>query len=207
MGYTDADTVAEIVLLAAGIMALLIVITYLKYKDSSAYTVCVVLGIIVGAATIALAAINYDSWTQECVIIAIVTGYAMVIRPFKNIDFAVVLGILGMIIAYAYLGTLDGDLAGLSHGTPRIIVAVLAGALVYLIFSFITKVAMLLGKLLNWWPFLLILSILCIAEAVLIMSGSGTLMDIYHDHFGDSGGDTTEQLAHLFLDNSVWTKL
>lgn len=182
-------SIAEYVLLAAGVSALLIVFLYLKHRDSAAYRLMVLVGMAAGAAAIYTAAINYGEWTDECVVICIVAGYAMVIRPFKNIDFAAVLGILAVLLAYAYLGEMTGDLEGLSHGAPRIIVAVLAGSVVYMIFNFITKAAIFIGKVLNWWPFLFIIAVLCITEAALIMSGSGTIVDLYHKYCGSASGD------------------
>ncbi len=182
-------SIAEYVLLAAGVSALLIVFLYLKHRDSAAYKLMVLVGMAAGAAAIYTAAINYGEWTDECVVICIVAGYAMVIRPFKNIDFAAVLGILAVLLAYAYLGEMTGDLEGLSHGAPRIIVAVLAGSVVYMIFNFITKAAIFIGKVLNWWPFLFIIAVLCITEAALIMSGSGTIVDLYHKYYGSASGD------------------
>ena len=182
-------SIAEYVLLAAGVSALLIVFLYLKHRDSAAYKLMVLVGMAAGAVAIYTAAINYGEWTDECVVICIVAGYAMVIRPFKNIDFAAVLGILAVLLAYAYLGEMTGDLEGLSHGAPRIIVAVLAGSVVYMIFNFITKAAIFIGKVLNWWPFLFIIAVLCITEAALIMSGSGTIVDLYHKYYGSASGD------------------
>lgn len=189
-------SIAEYVLLAAGVSALLIVILYIKRKDSAAYKAMVLIGMVAGAAAIYMAAINYGEWTDECVVICIVAGYAMVIRPFKNVDFAVVLGILAVLLAYAYLGEMTGDLEGLSHGTPRIIVAILAGSIVYMVFNFITKAAIFIGKVLNWWPFLFIIGVLCVAEAALIMSGSGTIVDLYNKYCG-SGSDNLASLAAL----------
>ena len=181
-------SIAEYVLLAAGVSALLIVILYIKRKDSAAYKAMVLIGMVAGAAAIYMAAINYGEWTDECVVICIVAGYAMVIRPFKNVDFAVVLGILAVLLAYAYLGEMTG--------TPRIIVAILAGSIVYMVFNFITKAAIFIGKVLNWWPFLFIIGVLCVAEAALIMSGSGTIVDLYNKYYG-SGSDNLASLAAL----------
>ena len=91
---------------------------------------------------------------------------------------------------------MTGDLEGLSHGTPRIIVAILAGSIVYMVFNFITKAAIFIGKVLNWWPFLFIIGVLCVAEAALIMSGSGTIVDLYNKYYG-SGSDNLASLAAL----------
>ncbi|KUE74082.1 hypothetical protein AUQ37_06380 [Candidatus Methanomethylophilus sp. 1R26] len=58
-----------------------------------------------------------------------------------------------------------------------------------MIFNFITKAAIFIGKVLNWWPFLFIIAVLCITEAALIMSGSGTIVDLYHKYYGSASGD------------------
>ena len=97
---------------------------------------------------------------------------------------AIILAIIAMAIAYIYLGSLTGDLEGLSHGTVRIVVAIVAGAFVYMVFNYIQKIAMMVGKILNWWPFLFVMGLICVVEGTLMLTGNGSILDLYHKYAG-----------------------
>jgi hypothetical protein len=85
-------------------------------------------------------------------------------------------------VIYTMLGDLTGsvggyDLAELSQGYPRIIVAFIGGAIVYMLLHFAEAIVLTVGKILNWWPILLILGIVCIVEAAIMFMGYGSIMD------------------------------
>ena len=69
------------------------------------------------------------------------------------------------------------DMTFLSEGWPRLIVAFLIGALVYMVLNFAEALVKLVGKVLNWWPLLLVLGLVCIAEAVCMLMGYGSISD------------------------------
>lgn len=184
MSSTDsAETVIlghlpEIVLILAFLVILLIIYTYLKDKDSMKYKLSMVLGIILGLAMIILAVSSYAGWRESTAIIIAVAGFALLIRPFRDTDFAIFIAIVVMVIVYIFLGGMTGDLAFLAETWPRIIIAVVAGALIYGILNFVQKIAQMIGKILNWWPFLFVLGLICLVEAVLILAGWGSIGDL-----------------------------
>ena len=169
--------IAEVLLIAAGLVSILIVMTYRKDKDSGSYKGAMVLGVICGAALIAIGAMHYQEWTAFDMALIFIAGFAMVIRPFRKVEIAIIAAIVVMIALYYYLGTMTGDFAVLAEGTPRIIVAVVGGAFVYMILNFVEKIADLIGLILNLWPVLLILGIICIAEGALIIATGSSIFD------------------------------
>lgn len=172
--------VPEILLLVAGFLSLFIVYEYRKNELSKTYKFAMFLGLVAGVAIILCSLSAYTAWPLSTAILVAVTGFALIIRPFREIQIALIVSIFIMVVVYILLGGLaGGDFDALASGWPRIIAAFVLGALVYLLTHFLESIILLFGKLLNWWPFLAILSVLCIIEAVLILSGNGTLGDIY----------------------------
>jgi hypothetical protein len=87
-----------------------------------------------------------------------------------------------MVVTYVFLGTLTGDLAVLGETYPRIIVSIIAGAFAFMVLNFVEKLAMLIGKILNLWPVLLILGLICLVEGILIVAGGKTVYDYIQEY-------------------------
>jgi len=182
-GISDALTgnhVPEIVTAVAGVLALLIVITYLKNKESITYKFMVFLGLIVGVLLIIISIRVYGTWELYSTMIVIVAGFTLIIRPFREVDFAVIVTLLVMAVVYVSLSGLDGgSLDVLSSGWPQVIATVVVGMFVYMALHFLQAVVKLFGKLLNWWPVLMILGIICIIEALAVYQGYGSIYDYF----------------------------
>jgi len=177
-GFIQAH-VPEIILLIGGLIALLIVYSYLKDGASAKYKAFMALGVIFGALMIFLSLSSYAEWDIFVSVVIVITGFTLVIRPFREVHFAVIGALLVMALVYVFLGGLAGtDLNFLAEGWPRVIVAFVAGAVVYMIMNFAEAIIKLFGKLFNWWPFLLILALVCIIESILIFLGYGSLYDL-----------------------------
>ena len=178
----------EVTLIISGLVAILIVFLYLKDDRSLSYKFLMFLGVIAGIAMIYIAAVEWNGLALSTAILVAVGGFALLIRPFREVHFAVILALFVMIITYIMLGELNGslvygiDISFLATGWPRIIISVVLGALTYMITNFAEAIIKLFGKLLNWWPFLFILGILCIVEGVSVYFGYGSVYEIYLDH-------------------------
>lgn len=178
------DHIPEVLLLIGGLLALVIVVCYVKDKESGKYKAMMALGVIFGA-IMALEAVGfYGEWRTITSALVAISAFALIIRPFRDVHFAVIIALLVMVLAYLGLGGLEGymlmdsvDLSFLAEGWPRIIVAFLIGAIVYMILNFAEALVKLVGKVLNWWPLLMILGIVCIAEAVCMLMGYGSISD------------------------------
>ena len=179
-----SDNLPEVLLVVSGVMAVLIALTYVQRKESVLYKFLMVVGVVLGAVMIYESLTVGGEWHEFTRIVIAIAGFALVIRPFRNVDFAIILAIIAMAIAYIYLGSLTGDLEGLSHGTVRIVVAIVAGAFVYMVFNYIQKIAMMVGKILNWWPFLFVMGLICVVEGTLMLTGNGSILDLYHKYAG-----------------------
>ena len=179
------DHSPEVILIISGLVAILIVFLYLKDDRSSAYKFSMLLGLVAGIAMIYIAVVGWSGLAMSTAIIVAVGGFALLIRPFREIHFAALLALFVMIIVYIMLGELSSsvvygiDVSFLAIGWPRIIIAVIAGAITYMITNFAEAIIKLFGKLLNFWPFLFILGILCVAEGISVFLGYGSVYEIY----------------------------
>ena len=174
----------ETMLLIGGLLAILIVISYVKNKESWTYKLLKLLGVVFGVIMLYEAMTMYGTWRMATSIFVTVAGFALVIRPFREVHFAVIFALMVMVLVYIGLGGLDGymlfdsvDLSFLATGWPRIIAAFLCGAVVYMIFNFAEAIVKLFGKVLNWWPLLFVLGLVCIVEAALMYMGYGSILD------------------------------
>lgn len=173
---------AEILLIVAGLVSFLIVYLYRDDKDATEYKLAMVGGLIVGVAITAVAAMNYSRWSAFDNALIFLAGFALIIRPFRQTQIAIIAALVVMVATYYYTGTLTGNLEFLADGTPRIVATIVAGAFTYMILNFIEKLADILGKFLNLWPVLLVLGIVCLVEAVLIIFNGTSLFDYYQKY-------------------------
>ena len=181
--WIDAN-LPETILLVGGLLAVLIAVFYAKDKDSWKYKGMMVLGFLFGLLMAVEAITTYGEWRLVTSIFVAVAAFALIIRPFREVHFAIILSFFVMVIIYIAMGQFNGymlfdqfDLTVLSEGWPRIIVAFIAGAFVYMITNFAEGLVKMFGKLLNFWPVLLILGLVCIVEAVLMLTGNGSIVD------------------------------
>ena len=181
--WIDAN-LPETILLIGGLLAILIAVFYVKDKDSWKYKGTMVLGFLFGLLMAVEAITTYGEWRLVTSIFVAVAAFALIIRPFREVHFAIILSFFVMVIIYIAMGQFNGymlfdqfDLTMLSEGWPRIIVAFVAGAFVYMITNFAEGIVKMFGKLLNFWPILLILGLVCIVEAVLMLTGNGSIVD------------------------------
>ena len=173
----NSNHVPEIVLLLMGIVALFIVYMYLKDDDSPGYKLSVLLGVIVGAVMVALC-VTSKAGTGTTIIVAIAC-FALIIRPFRDVHFAVIIALMAMVIVYLLLGDITQQpFDVLNHGWPRIIVAFIAGSIVYMMLNFLQALVLGTAKVLNAWPILGILGIICIVEAVCWFQGYPSVYDM-----------------------------
>ena len=181
--WIDAN-LPETILLIGGLLAILIAVFYVKDKGSWKYKGTMVLGFLFGLLMAVEAITTYGEWRLVTSIFVAVAAFALIIRPFREVHFAIILSFFVMVIIYIAMGQFNGymlfdqfDLTVLSEGWPRIIVAFIAGAFVYMITNFAEGLVKMFGKFLNFWPVLLILGLVCIVEAVLMLTGNGSIVD------------------------------
>ena len=174
----------ETMLFVGGILAILIVICYVRDKDSLKYKFTMFLGLIFGVIMLYEAMTMYGEWWMVTSVIVAIAGFALVIRPFREVHFAVIFALMVMVLVYIAFGGFEGymlfdsiDMTFLSDGWPRIIAAFLCGAVVYMVLNFAEAIVKLFGKILNWWPLLFVLGIICVVEAGFMYMGYGSIMD------------------------------
>lgn len=181
--WVDAN-LPETILLVGGVLAILIALFYVKSKSSWKYKGMMFLGFLFGILMAVEAIATYGEWRLATSVFVAVAAFALLIRPFREVHFAIILSFLVMVIIYLAMGQFAGymlfdeiDLTVLSEGWPRIIVAFIAGAFVYMITNFAEGIVKMFGKLLNFWPILFLLGLLCIVEAGLMLTGNGSIAD------------------------------
>ena len=174
----------QIILLLGGLLAVCIALAYAKDKDGGKYKALMAVGFLFGVAMLFEALTMYTTWRTVTAILVALTAYTLIIRPFRNVNFSVIAAMIVVAFVYIWLASFDGyslfgavDLTFLSQGWVRIIVSFIAGAIMYGICSFAEAIVKFFGKLLNCWPILFILGLVCIAEAALMFMGYGSLVD------------------------------
>ncbi len=174
----------QIILLLGGLLAVCIALAYAKDKEGGKYKALMAVGFLFGVAMLFEALTMYTTWRTITAILVALTAYTLIIRPFRNVNFSVIAAMIVVAFVYIWLGSLDGyslfgavDLTFLSQGWVRLIVSFVAGAIMYGICSFAEAIVKFFGKLLNCWPILFILGLVCIAEAILMFMGYGSLID------------------------------
>ncbi|MDR3283206.1 MAG: hypothetical protein LBS92_06355 [Candidatus Methanoplasma sp.] len=173
---------AELMLAVGGILSVLVVAQYLKNRALLRYKALLLLGFVSGIAMIASCLLSYFDWGTPTAVLVAVSGFALAFRPFRDVHFAALIAILVMIVVYVLLGGLSGGLLDfLSAGWPRAIAAFIAGAIVYGLLNFAESIVKIFGKLLNCWPLLLLLGVVCILEAASMFLGYGTIFDAIAD--------------------------
>ena len=173
--FLNQNNVPETMLLVLGLVAIAMVIAYRSDKEGFLYKILVLIGVIAGAFMIYVALTVETGWTTATMIVITIASFTLIIRPFKDVNFALILSMMVMAIVYVWLGNLTGDLAAIATGWPRLIVAVAAGAILYMLTGYVQAVVQLFGKILNAWPFLFIIGVYCVIEAVFLLAGMGTV--------------------------------
>jgi len=174
--------IPEIILIVGGILAILIAIYYVKSKESMKYKALVLLGTIFGVLMIFTCVTSYSNWALGTAVIIAISGFALVIRPVREVHFSIILALLIMVVVYVFLGGLttlgDIDISFLATGWPRLIVSFVVGGIVYMLANFAEAIIKLFGKILNCWPLLFVLGLICISEGICVLMGYGSLKDI-----------------------------
>ena len=174
----NSNHVPEIMLALVGIVALLIVFFYLKDKDSGKYKLTVLLGVIVGALMVVLCVTSPMKTALGTTVIVAIGCFALIIRPFRDVHFAVIFAVLVMVVVYILLGSITKEpFDVLATGWPRIIVAFIAGSIVYMMLNFLQAIVLGSAKILNAWPILIVVGVICIAESICVFMGYDSVYD------------------------------
>jgi len=174
-----SNHIPEATLAVGGILAILITIFYLKAGDTVKYKLFMLVGAIFGVFMAFIAFNTYGTFVITTSIIMAVAAFTLIIRPFKDVHFALLIALLVMGVVYMLLGGLEGTkLEILSEGWYRIGLAFFCGSMVYMMLHMVESVVKIIGKILNAWPLLLILGIICVVEAVMIFGGHGSVYDL-----------------------------
>ena len=186
---TDALTsnhIPELTLLIGGLLAVMIAIHYVRRKDSASYKLLMLVGLLFGIfmAVVAFNTYGVMHWDLSTCIIMVVASFTLMIRPFREVHFAVLIALLVMCIVYLLLGGLEGTMLEiLASGWPRIGLAVFCGVMVYSLLHMIESIVKVMGKILNAWPVLFVLGMICIAEAIMILTDHGSVYDFIQTKF------------------------
>ena len=174
-----SNNVPDILIVIGGAMAVIIALTYFKNKDSVFYKFMVLIGLGTGILLAIISVDTYNSRDLATTVIALVTAFALIIRPFREVHFAVLLALLVGAVVYVLLAQLAGtDLDVLASGWPRAVVALLAAVLVFTLTNFLESVIKMFGKILNAWPILFILGLICLAEGICLLAGYGSVYNM-----------------------------
>ncbi|MCL1904747.1 MAG: hypothetical protein FWG19_01315 [Methanomassiliicoccaceae archaeon] len=171
----------EAILTIGGIFAVLLAILYIK-DDGAKYKLFMIIGMLFGIVMAVVAFNTYGTtdWAMSTSVIMIVASFTLIIRPFKEVHFAVLIALLVMGLVYILLGGFAGHahLHILAEGWWRIGIALVAGALVYSLLHMLESIVKLIAKILNAWPVLLLLGLVCILEGIMVFMHYGSVYDL-----------------------------
>lgn len=180
----NTNNVPEVLLIVMGFLTLAIVMYYRQDKGSKAYKALMLIGVLVGLFMVYVGVFIETGWSNGTKMILTVACFALIVRPIRNVNIAVIIGLIVAVWVYLMLpdavSGFDGNLEflrGVGQGAMRIIVALIAGGFVYMILQFIQAVVLLFGKILNAWPFLLIIGVWCIIEGLFLVMGYSSTYD------------------------------
>jgi len=166
-------------LAVGGLLAILIAILYVKDRDSAKYKLFMIIGLIFGVFMAFVAFNTYGTLFIATSVIMVIAAFTLIIRPFKEVHFAVLIALMAMGIIYLLLGGLEGTkLEILSQGWYRVGLAFFCGSMVYMMLHMVESVVKMVGKILNAWPILLILGTVCVVEAIMVFTGNGSVYDL-----------------------------
>ena len=197
----NTNNVPEILLIIMGLIALVIVAYYRDDKESTAYKLVMILGVAIAVFMVYVAMSDriVTEWSKGTLIVLTVACFTLIIRPIRNVNIAAIVGLIVAIWVYLILPDLVADVKEPfdfikvigEERIPRLIVSIVAGAIVFTILQFIQAVVQMFGKILNAWPFLAVIGIWCIVEGIFLIMGYSSTYDFIAEHIKSSSG--TEQ--------------
>ena len=194
----NTNHIPEILLLLMGVVALVIVWYYKTDKESGLYKALVIAGVVMGAFMIYVALAVDTGWDKGTMYILVLASFTLIVRPFKDVNIAAIIGLIVAIWVYLLLPDAVADIEApfdfikpIGEGIPRIVVSIVAGGFVYMILQFIQAVVMLFGKIFNAWPFLMVIGIWCIVEAIFLLMGYNSTWDYITTIINESKGSSS----------------
>ncbi len=175
-----ASPVPEVILGLGGLLAFLMAFRYMRTGGGLAYRLKTFLGVIGGLVMMvtvyAMQAHATGEWTVLSLALMGVTGFALFFRPFRTINLAVILAIFAAVGLYLFLGTLtDPAWEFLTDDVIRAVIALAAAVIIFTAMRFVQELITFVNKIVNAWPVLLILGLLCMGEAVAIYMDTNIL--------------------------------
>ncbi len=192
----NSNHIPELMLGLVGLIALLIVFFYLKDKDGGKYKLFVLLGVIFGALMVILCVTSPMKTATGTTIIVAIGCFALIIRPFRDVHFAVIIAVMAMVVVYILLGSITEEPFNvIASGWPRIVVAFIAGSIVYMMLNFLQAIVLGTAKILNAWPVLIVVGVICIMEAICVYMGYDSVYDTIISMFKDK---SSTEFLYLF---------
>ena len=179
-----SNHIPDATLIAGGILAVIIALLYRSDSDSAKYKIVMIIGTAFGIFMAIVAFNTYGTLFLATSIIMVIASFTLIIRPFRDIHFAVIIALLAMAIVYVLLGGLEGTALNiLSEGWYRVGVAFFCGFMVYMMLHMMDTVVRIIGKILNAWPVLFVLGVICIIEGIMVATGNASVYDYVRSLF------------------------
>ncbi len=181
-----ASPVPEVILGLGGLLAFLMAFRYMRAGGGLAYRLKTLLGVIGGLVMMvtvyALQAHATGEWSVISMALLGVTGFALFFRPFRTMNLAVILAIVAAVGLYLFLGTLtDPAWEFLTDDVIRAVIALAAAVIIFTAMRFVQELITFVSKIVNAWPILLLLGLLCMGEAAALYMDT-TLLELVEKH-------------------------
>ena len=174
-----ASPIPEAVMIVGGALAVYVALAYLKDHDSQKYKLAALLGMIGGIVMLLVGfmTFQYATLTLFSVTALLLAGFALFFRPIQKVPVAVVFAVIVGVFVYLYLGGItEANLQFLVEDTLRIILSIVAAAVVFMVFNFVEQLLDFASTILNAWPVLLVLGAICAVDGLVILATGDSLL-------------------------------
>jgi len=115
---------------------------------------------------------SMQAWDSGTRFLLIVTGFALFLKPLKDIPWAALIGLAvgGLCVGFVFfLHPLPDTILGISSTWIYLLIFFIPALFMYMLFKFVEDVVKLIGTLLASRPVAIILGLVCIVQGILLL--------------------------------------
>ena len=162
-----------LLLAVVGLVCITIAKNYRDNPRSATYKLSMIVGVFTATVLGAHVALQYlmGSWSNTMVMITAVIVFGLLFRPLMNRNIAFVIAALVLIGVYMSIAVLVPDLYALLTVDGLLLLSFMVATLIYVLLHFAEAGMEFVARVLNAWPILIVLGLLCIVEGIAIAAG------------------------------------
>ncbi len=162
-----------LLLVVTGLVLLTIAMNYRNNPKSLTYKKSVLVGVVMSLILGAHVALQYSlgDWSGVMIILMAAIVFALLFRPVMYTNMAFGISAMILLAVYMSIALLVPDLYALMTVDGLLLLSVLVAVLAYNLLHFAESGMEMAARVLNAWPILVVMALVCFAEAVAIAVG------------------------------------